>query len=140
MLATFLKMHSLTRNFNEGKLLLNKASQTVSVNSQITLLYFYKNPTSTERLQNNFSGQVWNSKQLLLRHCVPMNSQGYRTCYQLVLQWLYETFQTQAFQQVLLCPFNLLQLEASTTKYSWKHVHEYTKAWHQIFHICSQEA
>lgn len=126
-------MHSPTRNINEGKLPLNKASQTVSVNSQITLLYFYKKPTSTELLQNNFLGQVWNSKQLLLRHSVPMNLQGYRTRYQLVLQWLYETLQTQAFQPGLLCPFNLLQLQASTVKYSWKHVHEYTEAWQCVF-------
>lgn len=86
-------MHSPTRNINEEKLPLNKASQSVSVNSQITLLYFYEKLTSTELLQNNFWGQVWNSKQLPLRHCVPVNSQGYHARYQLVLQRLYKTFQ-----------------------------------------------
>lgn len=56
-----------------------------------------KELTCTELLQNNFSGQVWNSKQLLLRHSVPMNLKGYCTRYQLVLPKSYETFQA-AFQ------------------------------------------
>lgn len=55
-------------------------------------------------------------KTVLLRHSVPMNLQGYHTHYQLVLPKLYETFQTQAFQQVLLCRLNLLHLESSLNK------------------------